>query len=160
MKEIYNAVILLAPDKKDLAKERKIKELIKKEADYIDDKSIGEQDLAYEIEGESSGYYFWIDFDIKSKDLKKIKSKIDNINPLRYLISKKPMEAVEKRKKEEPASPAAPKRKEGETKEIERQEKRKIEKEKPAKPKKRKKESKGDEKKRIENLDKKLEEIL
>ncbi len=158
MKEIYNAVILLAPTKKELAKEDKIKKLVKEEAEYIDDKTIGEQDLAYEIEDQTSGYYFWIDFDCQPSKLEKIKSEIEKIGPLRYLLTKKPLEAVEKRKKEESAPSKAPKEKEESPKPKTEKPEKKEPKKKKAKPKKKK--SKEDEKKRIEDLDKKLEEIL
>jgi ribosomal protein S6 len=156
MEKIYNIVVVLKTDKDNLKKEDEIKKAIKKEADYLDDRSIGEQNLAYQIEGETEGYYFWIDFDAKPEQLSKIESKINEIEPLRFLITKKPKEALEKRKveAEEEKTKSQDKKKVSGTKKTDSAPK------KTEKKTKKKKESPEDEKKKIEDLDKKLEEIL
>jgi ribosomal protein S6 len=165
MKEIYNLVVLLDPSKKELAKEEEIKKLVKDKADYLDDKTIGQQDLAYKIEDLDKAYYFWIDFNGSPDILEKIKKGLAKIEPLRYLLSKKPLEAVKKRKTEEKKTSAAPSAAKASSKKKKAVKSKAKKEQKTASKIKRqtsnkKKESAKDEKKRIEDLDKKLEEIL
>ncbi len=156
MEKIYNIVVVLKTDKENLKKEEEIKKVIKKEADYLDDRSVGEQNLAYQIEDETDGYYFWIDFDADTQKISKIKSEINKIEPLRFLITKKPKAALEKRKAEaeEEKTKSQDRKKTPKTKKTDSATKE------TKKKSTKKKESPEDEKKKIEDLDKKLEEIL
>lgn len=164
MEKIYNLVTVLKTEKEDLKKEQEIIEVIKEKGEYLDHRSIGEQDLAYEIDDQTKAHYFWVDFDASSKQLEEIKSAIEKLSPLRFLVSKKPKEAVEKRKaqlKEEAAgqkSQSTKKKAKTITKKDKAEDKTSSSKKK--KEAKKKTESPADEKKKIEDLDKKLKEIL
>jgi ribosomal protein S6 len=162
MKEIYNLVGIVEIGKKGEEKKKKVKELIKKQADFLFEKEIGEQEFTYEIDEHNKGFYFWVDFNADSDELKKIRTKLKSIDLIRFLISKKPVEAVKRQKEEVEESL--------EEKEASKTSKTAEKKSKKAKTKKEKKEKTKttdnkekkveDEKKRMEDLDEKLQELL
>lgn len=169
---MYN-IVCLAESNQDEALE-KTKKIIGKFAQIKEENEVGEMPLAYEIDDNAQGFYVWIDFKLKNKEdgLKKIKEKMDDSNLLRYLISQKPEEALTAKKEEEAKKRQRKKKKtvekgkvkkesKKETKKEEEGEKKEESKEKETKKEKKKKKTvEKSEEERMEDLDKKLEDIL
>jgi len=116
------------------------------------DDNLGKQKLAYPIKGLTHGYYFLYEFDLPKAHLSKLNRSIQLMpEVVRFLIVKKKVKTEKDIAEEKALQDRLAKRKE---KEIEKLKASKEEvKEKPAK-------EKGKEKISLEDLDKKLDEIL
>lgn len=116
------------------------------------DENLGKQKFAYPVKGQSHGYYFLYEFDLPKAHLAKVNRAIQLMpEVVRFLIVKKKVKTEEEIAAEKALQEKLAKKKE---KEIEKMKEAKEEaKEKPAK-------DKGKEKISLEDLDKKLDEIL
>jgi len=158
---VYNVVVIVATGPKGQKTKEKVEKIIAKEAKVVKTNDIGEQELAYPINKEEQGYYFWVDFKVAKDKLSQVESKIRQEEPLRYLITIKPEEELEK---EKPVKRKKPQKKKAGKKKIVKKTKKQIKKTTKKKPKKvikkaTKKKTISAEK-RMKDLDKKLEEIL
>ena len=134
----------------------------------VKEEILGKQKLAYPINHIHQGTYVIVEFDIDGVNLKKIDTELTLMNEvLRHLIVKKKVKSAEELQQEEAIRERLRKEKEDELKQIEEETKTAVQKseeesvEKEIKIKKTdKKEDKKEEKVSLEDLDKKLDEIL
>lgn len=149
---LYILPISLTPEETTPIVE-KVAGLIKdNEGTITKDDNLGKQKFAYPIKGQGHGYYFLFEFDLPKLNLIKLNRSLQLTNEVvRFLIIKKKVKTEKEIADEKTLQEKLAKRKE---KEIEKMKSDKEEvKEKPAK-------EKGKEKMSLEDLDKKLDEIL
>ena len=124
-----------------------VKELIKAQGGEITlEDNLGKKKLAYQINHIGHGYYLLLEFDIENDKIKKLNDDLKLTNEvLRHLITVKKLKTVEQLKKEA---------------KIKEKIEKKIEEETTAKEKEEKEEKEEKPKIKLEELDKKLDEIL
>ncbi|MFC1598593.1 30S ribosomal protein S6 [Patescibacteria group bacterium] len=130
----------------------KVTELVKKNDGNITlEENLGKLKLAYPINHLSHAYYLLVEFDMNKQNLHKLNRQLKlTTEVLRYLVVKKKVKTQEELVQEKKLQEKLTKRKE---EEIEKIKEEKVEEEKP-----KKKEEK--EKMSLEDLDKKLDELL
>jgi small subunit ribosomal protein S6 len=141
-----------------------VNELVKtNNGQIVKEDNLGKQKLAYPIEKVHQGSYILVEFDMEGENYKELDNQL-KLKPevIRHLIIKKRVKTEEEIKREEKIAAGVRKSKEEELAEIEENEKVVIKKklEAPVKEVKIEKADKADSKKTLEDLDKKLDEIL
>jgi len=96
---MYNIAIVTKADPKAAEAMQKMEAALGKKFKVKESREIGQRDLAYPIEKEETGFYFWIDLDINKEDLEQVRKELAKFELLRYLITQKPIIIEEKKPK-------------------------------------------------------------
>ena len=94
---MYNIAVITKADPKATGTIQKLETALEKKFKVKESREIGQRDLAYPINKEETGFYFWIDLDIDKQDLSQVEKELAKFKLLRFLITQKPI-IIEKKK--------------------------------------------------------------